>query len=182
VASIETPSRGGAPPRAPFACLLPRPGRLKRDQRGRRPTGPGRERTRGAIIAPHLRNAPRWNPAAKSVELATDAGIDEGTTFTGRYGKGIGRVRIRIVRYERPTRIAFRAEARTLTNELDAILAPEGAATRFTATARVVPRGAGRLLAPLMRVGLRRDVPRSFVEFKRFVEERTPAAETRAIP
>jgi hypothetical protein len=33
-----------------------------------------------------------------------------------------------------------------------------------------------------MRVGLRRDVPRSFVEFKRFVEERTPAAETRAIP
>lgn len=127
-----------------------------------------------------VRNAPRWNPAAQPVELASDAGIGEGTTFTGRYGKGIGRVQIRIVHYERPSRITFRAEARTLTNDLDATLAPAGAATRFTATARVEPRGAGRLLAPLMRVALRRDVPRSFVEFKRFVEERALAAEPRA--
>jgi uncharacterized protein YndB with AHSA1/START domain len=129
-----------------------------------------------------VRNAPRWNSAAKSVVLPPGPKIGEGTTFTGRYGKGIGRVQIRIVRFERPSRIAFRAEAWTLTNDLDATLTAEGAATRFTATARVEPRGVGRLLAPLMRVGLRRDVPRSFVEFKRFVEEHAPPAETRAAP
>lgn len=115
-------------------------------------------------------NAPRWNPAAKSVARASEGPISEGVTFAGRYGKGIGDVEIRIVRYERPSRMGFRAEARTLTNELDAVLAPEGAGTRFTATVRAEPRRAGRFLAPLMRLMLPRDVPHAFESFKRFAE------------
>jgi hypothetical protein len=123
-----------------------------------------------------VRNERHWNSVSKSVEKTSEGPIGEGTTFRAEYGQGIGTLDMRIVEYDRPTRIVFEGSSPTATMAYTGLFAPSGNGTRLESRMQVEPRGWTKVLTPLMRVMFPRNVRKQYDSFKEWVERERGAA------
>ena len=105
------------------------------------------------------RNEERWHPRAKRIEKTTPGAIGSGTEFRCDY-RGIGRMAVRITDYERPHRLGFAAEGRTLRMKIQFDLLPHDHGTAVAIHAQIEPRGVFRLTEPLLRPLMRHEFAR----------------------
>jgi carbon monoxide dehydrogenase subunit G len=96
-----------------------------------------------------FRNEPAWNPECLSVEKTSDGPIAAGTTFEGRM-KGVGKVDVKVVEFERLRHCATQSRGRGMDAAFDYRFEPNGGATVVTVAAQVRPRGPLRLLEPVL--------------------------------
>ena len=96
-----------------------------------------------------------WNPDALEVRRIDRGPIGPGAQWQGRY-KGIGTVHIKLDEYEPPSRLVFSITGSRMDMHWAFRLAPDGAATQLGAAAELRPKGAMRLLSPLMGPMMRR--------------------------
>ena len=101
-------------------------------------------------------NEARWNPDVLEVTRIDDGPLAVGAEWDGRY-KGLGTMRIRLDEYERPTRIKFT----TTGNKMDMqwtfeYSSPAPSKTHVDVHSVIEPKGAAKLMGPLMGPMIRR--------------------------
>jgi diacylglycerol O-acyltransferase / wax synthase len=116
-----------------------------------------------------LEREPEWNLKAKRVEKLTDGPIGLGTQFEGEYLKGDA-MTIEYVRFERPVswetvgrspRLNVKGEGRLTTTERG---------TRLVMRMELSPKGALRLLAPILGRFMHQQQKRNLAAIKQALE------------
>jgi carbon monoxide dehydrogenase subunit G len=119
------------------------------------------------------RNEPEWLPGAESVEKSSDGPIGLGSTFVGQYRRA-GRVELELVEFERPRSITFRARSKIVEFDDVVDLADTGGRTHLSARMTARPRGAMRLVAPLMARTMRRQFAANWDHLRLALEQSRP--------
>jgi uncharacterized protein YndB with AHSA1/START domain len=114
------------------------------------------------------RNEPTWNSQVSATDLTSPEPIGAGTTFR-TVNRGQEYVAT-ITDYERPGRLTFEVAGRAMTITGRMTFGAAGGGTHLDATFDMQPQGAMRFMLPLMAPMVRRDFPKQFASFKRFVE------------
>jgi Polyketide cyclase / dehydrase and lipid transport len=101
-------------------------------------------------------NEPLWNPDALDVKRVDDGPLAPGAEWEGRY-KGMGTMRVRLDEYERPRRITFTTTGDRMDMRWAFDYSPAGeSSTHVDAHAEIQPKGAMRLMGPLIGPMIRR--------------------------
>ena len=96
-----------------------------------------------------------WNPDAVEVRRIGQGAIGPGAEWQGRF-KGMGSMQIKLDEYERPHRLAFSINGNRMDMHWTFTFAPDAGATRLAAEAELQPKGAMRLMSPLIGPMMRR--------------------------
>jgi Polyketide cyclase / dehydrase and lipid transport len=96
-----------------------------------------------------------WNPDVVEVHRLDAGPIGVGSRWQGRY-KGIGTMDITLREYERPHRLAFAVSGSRMDMSFAFALAPADTATNLVSDADIRPKGAMRLMSPLVGPMMRR--------------------------
>jgi carbon monoxide dehydrogenase subunit G len=115
------------------------------------------------------RNEPQWLPGARSVNKTSGGELGLGSVFVGEYRRA-GRVELRIVEFERPSRVTFRAESKIVQFDDVVRLLPIEGGTRLVARMAAEPQGLMRLLAPVMGRTLRKQFASNWDHLRRALE------------
>ena len=115
------------------------------------------------------RNEPRWLPGALAVEKTSEGPVGLDSTFVGQYRRA-GRVELRLVEFERPHRVTFRAHSKIVDFDDAVDLIETRGSTRLQARMSASPRGAMRFLAPVMARTLRRQFAANWDHLRRVME------------
>ena len=133
-------------------------------------------------FAADQRNEPRYNPRMIRADKVSDGPVGKGTVFRSA-AKSMGRtaeMRIELTGYDRPGRLTSRTT--TSQADIDGTLTfdpvPGGTRMRWSWTVR--PRGAARVLAPVITWIGRRQEQAIWTTMKRYLE--TPAATAMTAP
>jgi len=115
------------------------------------------------------RHEPEWNPMMKRIEKITDGPVGVGTRYATEFVKGPPMV-MECVQYERPTQWSLVGESAAMkaVGEGNIVSATEG--TRLVMRMEIDPRGALRLVMPLLRHRLRSDFERDVRSIKVILE------------
>lgn len=113
-----------------------------------------------------------WQPMVVEVEQ-----LDAGPLRTGTRLREVREVRgrrleqtVEVAAHEPGRRFGLRVLGGPLPVDGDLRFEPDGTGTRLRLLATVRPRGAQRLLAPLLRVGLRREFRKQYAALREMVE------------
>jgi Polyketide cyclase / dehydrase and lipid transport len=94
-----------------------------------------------------------------------------GSTFFGDY-RSAGSVQLELVEFERPRRVTFRARSRIVDFDDAVELTPVDGGTRLEARMTAQPRGAMRLVSPLMARTMRRQFAGNWDHLRQALESR----------
>lgn len=123
------------------------------------------------------RNEPHYNPRMIRAAKITGGPVGKGTVFRSA-AKSMGRaaeMRIELTGYDRPARLASRTIMRQADMEGMLTFEPAPPGTRMRWSWQVRPKGAVRLLAPLITWMGRRQEQTIWASMKRYLEDTTPA-------
>ncbi len=118
------------------------------------------------------RNEPHYNPRMVRAAKVTDGPVGKGTVFRSAT-KSIGRtaeMRIELTGFDRPARLASHAIMRQADMAGTLTFEPAPSGTRMRWSWRVRPKGAVRLLAPLITWMGRRQEQAIWTSMKRYLE------------
>jgi len=119
------------------------------------------------------RNEPRYNPEMLSVEKLTEGPIGRGTQFRAqmRSGKRTLPMLLEFTTFERPSRLGSHSTFSGVSIDGELTFEPLHGGTLMRWTWDVAPKGAMRLLAPLVTYMGRRQEQRIWSELKRYLEQ-----------
>ena len=100
-------------------------------------------------------NETSWNPDALEVRRVDHGPLGPGSEWEGRY-RGMGSMRVRLDEYERPRRLVFSTIGPRMDMRWAFTFSPEGAGSYLAAEAELTPKGAMRLMSPVLTPMLRR--------------------------
>jgi hypothetical protein len=123
------------------------------------------------------RNEPQYNPRMVRAAKVTDGPVGKGTVFRSA-AKSMGRtaeMRIELTGYDRPTRLASRTIMRQADVDGTLTFEPALSGTRMRWSWHVRPKGAVRLMAPLIRWLGRRQEQAIWTNMKRYLENAAAA-------
>jgi hypothetical protein len=114
-----------------------------------------------------LRNDRQWNSRVSRAELRSPEPIGLGSRFA--IVNGGTAYEVTITSYDRPSRLVFEASGKPdLT--IACTLTPTGEGTELESDFAFRPRGALKVLFPLLAPVIRRDVPKQYASFKALCE------------
>lgn len=117
-----------------------------------------------------LRNEPHWNRGhVRDVRLVSPEPVQRGSLFEGRH-PGMGLATWRLVEYESATRLAIEGTVGGAPYRFLALFTPQDSGTRLRGHIEWEPRGAWRLLGPLLPLLLRIQARRSFRNLRTVLE------------
>jgi Polyketide cyclase / dehydrase and lipid transport len=114
-----------------------------------------------------------WNPKTRRIENLTTGPIGLGTRYEGEWIKG-DPMRIEYVRFDRPTAWASVGRSRRLNARSEGHVSKTRQGVRLRIRMELQPRGAMRLLLPLLGPVMRRREERNVAAIKAVLEERQP--------
>ena len=116
-----------------------------------------------------VRNEAEWSKDIQSVELAGDGPIGSGTKFDCVY-RGFGPVQLTITDFRRPERLGFLGDGPRIRMDFVMDLAPEGDGTSVTMALEMQPKGAFRLLTPMLALGMPREMAKRPGQFAAVID------------
>jgi uncharacterized protein YndB with AHSA1/START domain len=125
-----------------------------------------------------LAREPEWNPKAKRVEKVTDGPVGLGTRFEGEYLRG-DTMTIEYVRFERPLAWATVGRSPRLFVKGEGRISTSEDRVRLVMRMELSPKGALRLLLPILGRFMHRQQERNLAAIKQALEG---AAESTARP
>jgi uncharacterized protein YndB with AHSA1/START domain len=122
-----------------------------------------------------LAREPEWNPRTRRIDKLTDGPIQLGTRYEGEWVKG-DPMTIEFVRYQHPTSWATVGRSRRLVATAEGQVWPTPGGARLVLRTRLQPRGALRLLRPVLGPIMRQRENRNLPAIKAALEqERGPS-------
>jgi uncharacterized protein YndB with AHSA1/START domain len=122
-----------------------------------------------------LGREPEWNPRTRRIDKLTDGPIQVGTRYEGEWVKGDPMI-IEFVRLQRPTSWATVGRSRRLVASAEGQVWPRPGGARLVLRTRLQPRGALRLLRPVLGPIMRQREDRNLQAVKAALEqERGPS-------
>ena len=112
---------------------------------------------------------PRWNPTTKSARKLSRGETGEGTRFELTI-RGFGNTVQELRGFERDRRVTLMPDIRAVSGGHTFVLAPEAEGTRVDHVLEMTPRGAWRLLAPVIPLIGRRNLEQTASALKRWLE------------
>jgi uncharacterized protein YndB with AHSA1/START domain len=112
-----------------------------------------------------VRNERRWQKDMLSVEKVTDGPVGEGTVFDTRY-RAFGRMRLALEDYRRPEHLVFAGRGPRLWMRFVMVVEPRDGGSRVTFDVDMKPRGVLRAFAPLLTLGLPREMAKRPDQFR----------------
>jgi uncharacterized protein YndB with AHSA1/START domain len=116
-----------------------------------------------------FRNMPGWNQDVLSTEKTSPGPVSVGTTFSSKVKK-VGRIDSEFVSFERPTHFSVVDRARGMENRFDFRFTPSDVGVKLSLHLRMEPRGPLRLLEPVLRPTMRRQLAHLPEQMKRGLE------------
>jgi hypothetical protein len=117
-----------------------------------------------------VRREPEWNRQLLAVEKLTPGPIGVGTRYRVRFGRGVGAAIIENTAFDRPRRWSAVSTSRRLDVDFHGRTVDTAGGCRLSARTELHPRGALRVLAPVLRAVLRRSWDRDLRMIKTIVE------------
>jgi uncharacterized membrane protein len=117
-----------------------------------------------------LAREPEWNPKARQVEKLTDGPVGLGTRFEGEYLKG-DTMTIEYVRFERPLAWATVGRSPRLDVKGEGRISDREDGVRLVMRMELSPKGALRLLLPILGGFMRRQQERNLAAIKHALED-----------
>jgi hypothetical protein len=119
------------------------------------------------------RNEPQWNSQVSTSELLSGEPIGQGSQFeTTNRGQ---KYQATITTYERPTRLVFDVTGKTMDIRAAFDFAAAAGGTKNHAEFDFTPKGFVKILFPLMKPLIKKDLPKQAQSFVTFVEKSSPA-------
>lgn len=112
---------------------------------------------------------PRWNPTARSARKLSREETGEGTRFEPTI-RGFGTTVQELGGFERDRRVTLVPDIRGLSGGHTFRLSPEAGGTRVDHELEMTPRGAWRLMAPVIPLIGRRNLERTAAALKEWLE------------
>jgi uncharacterized protein YndB with AHSA1/START domain len=119
-----------------------------------------------------------WNPDTLEVHRVGDGSVEPGSQWRGRY-KGMGTMDIALEEYDRPQRLVFRTTGDRMAMRFAFDFRPAGTETDLHVDADIEPKGAMRLMGPLMGPMMRRTFAKRPQQMEAGVAKRRGAAAER---
>jgi uncharacterized protein YndB with AHSA1/START domain len=116
-----------------------------------------------------LESFPLWNPTTRSARKLSTGETGEGSTFELRI-RGFGTTVQELRGFERDRRVTLVPHIDTLAGGHTFVLMPEGGATRVDHELEMIPRGAMRLVGPLIPMLGRRNLRQTADALKAWLE------------
>jgi len=116
-----------------------------------------------------LESFPRWNPTTKSARKLSPGEPGEGTTFELAI-RGFGKTVQELRGFERDRRVTLVPHFSALSGGHTFVLTPEGGGTRVDHELEMNPRGAWRVMGPLMPFLGRRNLRKTADALKAWLE------------
>lgn len=114
-----------------------------------------------------VRNELKWQKDIRRAVKTTEGPLGDGTTFDTEY-RGFGRMTLTLSEYRRPEHLAFLGEGpRAWMRFVMDVAARDGGGSQVTFAIDMRPQGAFKVLAPLLSLGLPKEMakrPRQFRE------------------
>jgi hypothetical protein len=117
-----------------------------------------------------LAREPEWNPKARRVEKVTDGPVGLGTRFEGEYLKG-ERMTIEYVRFERPLAWATVGRSPRLDVKGEGRISASEDGVHLVMRMELSPKGALRLLLPILGGFMRRQQECNLAAIKQALED-----------
>jgi uncharacterized protein YndB with AHSA1/START domain len=115
------------------------------------------------------RNEAEWSKDIETVTMVGGDPVGEGTVFDAEY-RGFGPVRLELREYRRPAHLVFVGDGPRVGMHFSLDLEPEDGGSRVTMDADIRPRGAFRLLTPLLKLGMPREMAKRPDQLKAVLE------------
>jgi len=112
-----------------------------------------------------VRNESRWQHDLKSAEKVTDGPVGEGTVFETDY-RLFGKMRLELQDVRRPEHLVFVGAGPRMWMRFVMDVAARDAGSRVSFQLEMRPRGALRLLSPLLAAGLPREMAKRPDQFR----------------
>jgi carbon monoxide dehydrogenase subunit G len=112
-----------------------------------------------------IRNESEWSKDITSVKLIGDEPIGQGTEFDTVY-RGFGAMHLVISEYQRAAHLAIDGDGPRIAMHFEMDLAPEGDGTSVTLLVDMKLRGAFKALAPMLKVGMPREMAKRPGQFR----------------
>lgn len=113
-----------------------------------------------------IRNESEWSKDMKSAVLIGDGPVGDGTVFETDY-RMFGKMRITLSEYRRPEHLVFDGDGPKMAMHFVMDIAPtETGGSRVTFFIDMRPRGTLRPLAPLLKVGMPREMAKRPEQFR----------------
>ena len=107
-----------------------------------------------------VRNESRWNKAVSVAELRSDDPIREGSKFLTVY-RGMEN-EVALTAFDRPDHLVVAASSKNVDIDTTCTFARESGGTRLVVSTDVRPKGFTSVLAPLLRMMVRREVAKKY--------------------
>ena len=122
-----------------------------------------------------MRSERGWHPLLKWVEAKPDGPVDAGTVFEADY-KRLGRTRAEVREYDRPRDARFDVGSKAADMHMTFHFEPRaGGGTALSFTALVEPKGVLKLLGPLGRRMVEREMAKRPQQFRDALAQRQPS-------
>ena len=119
-----------------------------------------------------VRNEPQWHTDLLEASPIMDGPIGEGSTFAVRFKPfmGVSEGKMTISEYNLPRRAVFDVQMGTTAARVTMTIEPEGAGSLITRYVEMQPSGLMRMLAPIMRIMMGKEMAGHLANLKRALE------------
>jgi uncharacterized protein YndB with AHSA1/START domain len=122
-----------------------------------------------------VRNEPTWNETGRRADLTSDEPVREGSTFR-LVRKNDDVHKATITRFDRASRLQFAIETDAMDITADYSFEAHDGVTKFRAAFEPTPKGIMRVLLPVLKPMIRRQVTQHHREFSAMCEARVAAS------
>jgi uncharacterized protein YndB with AHSA1/START domain len=104
-----------------------------------------------------VRNEAEWSTDLKRADLVTEGPLGDGSVFETEY-RGFGRMRIELQEYRRPEHLVFVGDGPRMHMRFVMDVAPRDGGARVAFFIEMQPKGALKLLTPVLALGMPREL------------------------
>jgi uncharacterized protein YndB with AHSA1/START domain len=117
-----------------------------------------------------VRNEAEWSEDIETVTMVGAGPVGEGTVFDTEY-RGFGPVRLELREYRRPDHLVFVGDGSRVEMHFSLDLEREDGGSRVTMDVDIRPRGAFRLLTPVLKLGMPREMAKRPGQLRAVLED-----------
>lgn len=117
-----------------------------------------------------VRNEARWNDGTRRVEMLTDGPVGRGSRFVTDIGPPLGEIDVTIAVFDRPERLEFDSTSRAMDLTITFRISSSSGVTTMVGDFVPSPKGVMRLLFPLLKPMIARDMAKNHAKFEALCE------------
>lgn len=125
-----------------------------------------------------VRNEAEWNDDVSGAEMRSEGPVGQGSKFVTHHGRPLGQIDSTITTFERPGRLEFTATSKRMDLDISFTYTETDTGTLVHGEFDPKPKGIMKLLFPLLRPMISRDMAKQHQNLKAFCESQARSPST----